>query len=462
VTRFPVWLILAVGFSALIGLITFSGWSSLQRARESYTGISSLLSAEQQTVQVLGKLRGDVQASAIVVRDFLLEPEAAADSRRHELQELQAATARDLAALEPLMLDDEWVRFQSLHSEINSYWHSLDPLVASTLTASTPAQKEQLSSSFMQSAFLRKQILPRRQAVLDLAAEIEALTAASVAKRRKEIDQRQSALPAYMGRVMGMTILLGLMIAGVSMFHIMTLEAVAARQHRKVVDAEKELRELSQQLVRAQEEERRSLSRELHDQIGQLMTAVRIGLGNLEEALGDFPDSIRHQLDQTKRISEQALRSVRDMAMGLRPSMLDDLGLGDALQWQARQHARLCGVPVSVELDGELDDLSDAQRTCIYRVVQEALNNVAKHAQASDIQVEVANRMGVVSIMVRDDGDGFTSAPRAPKGLGIVGIKERVRELGGQVTIDSQNGRGTSLWVIIPLRTPPAAKEALS
>jgi signal transduction histidine kinase len=229
-----------------------------------------------------------------------------------------------------------------------------------------------------------------------------------------------------------------------------------------VVDAEKELRELSQQLVRAQEEERRSLSRELHDQIGQLMTAVRIGLGNLEDALGDFPDSIRHQLEQTKRISEQALRSVRDMAMGLRPSMLDDLGLGDALQWQARQHARLCGVPVSVELDGELDDLTDAQRTCIYRVVQEALNNVAKHAQARDIQVEVTNRMGVVSIMVRDDGDGFNSAPRAPKGLGIVGIKERVRELGGQVTIDSQNGRGTSLWVILPLQQPPAAKEALS
>jgi signal transduction histidine kinase len=121
----------------------------------------------------------------------------------------------------------------------------------------------------------------------------------------------------------------------------------------------------------------------------------------------------------------------------------------------------LCGVPVSVELDGELDNLSDAQRTCIYRVVQEALNNVAKHAQARDIQVEVTNRMGVVSIMVRDDGDGFTSAPRAPKGLGIVGIKERVRELGGQVTIDSQNGRGTSLWVILPLQ-PPAAKEALS
>jgi signal transduction histidine kinase len=454
VTRIPVWLILVVGFSALIGLITFSGWSSLQRARESYTGISSLLSAEQQMVQALGKLRGDVQASAIVVRDLLLEPEAA-DARRRELQELQAATARDLAALEPLMVDDEWTRFQSLHREIDRYWRSLDPLLA-------PKPKDQPGSSFAHSSFLQKQILPRRQAVLDLAAEIEALTAASVSKRRREIDERQAALPAYMGRVMGMAILLGLLVAGVSVFHIMSLEGVAARQHRKVVDAERELRELSQQLVRAQEEERRSLSRELHDQIGQLMTAVRIGLGNLEEALGSFPDSIHHQLEQTKRLSEQALRSVRDMAMGLRPSMLDDLGLGDALQWQARQHARLCGVPVSVELDGELDALSDAQRTCIYRVVQEALNNVAKHAQARDIQVEVANRMGVVSIMVRDDGEGFTPAPRTPKGLGIVGIKERVRELGGQVTIDSQNGRGTSLWVILPLRPPSTTKEALS
>jgi signal transduction histidine kinase len=448
VRRIRVGLILAVGFGALIGLIAFSGWSALKRARSSYSGISTLMSAEQREVQLLGKLRSDVQESAIAIRDFLLDPETAAEAKRRELQDLQAATTRGLGQLEPLMRADERPKFARMSDQIAEYWQSLDPVMSWT-----PVQKAQLSV-----AFLQKQILPKRQAVLNLAAEIETLAAISIGRRRHEIDEEQAAMPAYMARLAGFTILIGLLIAGASVIRIFSLETIAERQHRQVEEAEKELRQLSHQLVRAQEEERRALSRELHDQIGQLMTAVRIGLGNLEEALGECPDAIRRQLEQTKRISEQALRSVRDMAMGLRPSMLDDLGLGDALQWQARQHARLCGVPVTVDVDGALDDLSDAQRTCIYRVVQEALNNIAKHAQARDIQVEVANRLNIVSIMVRDDGAGFNSSERLATGLGLLGIKERVRELGGQVTIDSERGRGTSLWVIIPLQP----REALS
>ena len=186
-----------------------------------------------------------------------------------------------------------------------------------------------------------------------------------------------------MERVIGATIAVGMLIALLSILQIVRLERLAAAQHAKVREAEKELRELSQQLVHAQEEERRSLSRELHDQIGQLLTAVRIGIGNLEKALGVCPERVQQQLDQSRRIVEQVLRSVRDLAMGLRPTMLDDLGLGAALEWQARQHSRLCGVPVTLNLEGELNLLSDEQRTCVYRVVQEALNNIAKHASAT-------------------------------------------------------------------------------
>ena len=215
-----------------------------------------------------------------------------------------------------------------------------------------------------------------------------------------------------MERVIGATILVGILIAVVSILRIVQLEKLAAERHSRVREAEDELRNLSQQLVHAQEEERRSLSRELHDQIGQLLTAIRIGLGNVEEKLGVCPEPVRLEMEQTRRISEQALRSVRDLAMGLRPAMLDDLGLGPALEWQARQHARLCGVPVNVKLDGNLDDLSDAQRTCVYRVVQEALNNIAKHASATDIQLEVGNRSGLISVIVIDNGRGLPAGKR--------------------------------------------------
>lgn len=447
VARSRLWLVLVFGFGALLILIAFSGLSTIQRATKSYAGISALLEDEQRTAQILGMLRSDLQTSAIAVRDYLLDPEAGAAGKYRELQQLQNDTALDLTALEPLILPDDLPRFQRMRQQVDEYWHSLAPLLAWT-----PTQKSEQSL-----AFLKNEILPRRQAALDLAAEIQALTSEGAKKRRAEIDRREADLPVFIEQILGLTIFLGLLIAAFSVLRILRLERIAARHHQKVVEAEHELRELSHQLVQAQEDERRSLSRELHDQVGQLLTAVRIGIGNIEEQLGICPEPVRFQIEQTRRIAEQALRAIRDLAMGLRPSMLDDLGLGDALQWQARQHSRLCGVPVSVNLEGELNQLSEVQRTCVYRVIQEALNNVAKHARASDIQVEVTSRLGIVSILVRDDGEGFDVSGHMMKGLGIVGMKERVRQLGGQVNIDSRKGHGTALSVVIPLELKEVA-----
>jgi signal transduction histidine kinase len=434
-----IWAVLTVGFGLLVILIAFSGFSALQRASEIFAGISALHEADHQTEELLGTLRSDLQISAIAIRDYLLNPAADAATTQAELARLQASSTADLRRLEPLTRPQDSARFASMRQEVRDYWRSLDPVFAWT-----PAQRAAGSS-----AFLRSNVLPKRQAALDLAAEIEELTADSMRKRREDIDQRQAALPGYVERVIGATILVGLLIAGVSILRIVRLEKLAAQQQAKVLEAQNELRKLSQQLVHAQEEERRSLSRELHDQVGQLLTAVRIGISNLEEALGSCSEKVSIQIDQTRRIAEQALRSVRDLAMGLRPAMLDDLGLGAALEWQARQHSRLCGVPVSVNLEGSLEDLTDEQRTCIYRVVQEALTNIARHANATDIHVEVLNRDGMLSIIVRDNGKGF-DAKQPAKGLGIVGIKERVRQLGGHVSVDSSAGNGTSLVAVIP------------
>jgi signal transduction histidine kinase len=442
-----IWAVLTVGFGLLVILIAFSGFSALRRATEIHAGISALYEADHQTEELLGSLRSALQLSAISVRDYLLNPLADAAGARGELRRLQDSTKTALDRLQPLTQPQDAARFERMRQKVGDYWRSLDPVFAWN-----PAQRAAESSSF-----LRNQVLPKRQAALDLAREMEELTAGSIRKRRDEIEKRQTDLPRYVIQMIGATILVGILIAIGSIFRIVHLEKLAALQHAKVLEAQKELRDLSQQLVHAQEEERRSLSRELHDQVGQLLTAVRIGIGNLEESLGVCTERIRLQLEQTRRIAEQALRSVRDLAMGLRPAMLDDLGLGAALEWQARQHARLCGVPVSVNLDGPLDDLSDEQRTCIYRLVQEALNNVAKHAQASDIQVEVVNRGNLLSIMVRDNGRGFVAPRNGAKGLGLVGIKERVRQLGGNASVESSPGEGTTLVATIPQHANGAA-----
>jgi signal transduction histidine kinase len=440
-----IWPILLLGFSTLVLLIAFSGFSALERARSIYAGVSDLHDTEQRAERLLAKVRSDILSSAIVVRDDLYQNEAPEAQQRAELRRLQSATTAALVQLKPLIPKEDAAKLETMRQDLNDYWHSLDALFLWT-----PEQKAKLNR-----AFLHDEIFPRRQAVLLLLEQVEELNRDSIQTRRQDIDRREADLPVFVSRLIGATILVGILVAIASAARISALEANSAA-------AGEELRNLSRQLVQTQEEERRSLSRELHDQIGQLLTAIRIGAGNLEEDLPEDSERARLQLDQIKRLSEQTLRTVRDLAMGLRPAMLDDLGLGAALEWQARQHSRLCGVPVSVDLDGT-ENLSDSQRTCVYRVVQEALTNIARHAQARNIEVSVKSADNGISIVVSDDGLGFDVAGAASgKGLGLLGIKERVRQLGGEASIESQRGSGTKLRAWLPLEMKDEWKKVAS
>jgi signal transduction histidine kinase len=447
-----IWPILLLGFSTLVLLIAFSGFSALGRARSIYAGVSELHDTEQHAERLLGEVRSDILSSAIVVRDDLYQTSASSSfhQQRAELRSLQTATNAAMVELRPLIPKDDDAKLETMRQDLDDYWHSLDALFLWT-----PEQKARLNQ-----AFLHNEIFPRRQAVLMLLEQVEELNRDSTQTRRRDIDRREADLPVFVSRVIGTTILVGILVAIVTGVRISALETHASKQQAAVVAAGEELRNLSRQLVETQEEERRSLSRELHDQIGQLLTAIRIGAGNLEEDLPQNSDRAKVQLDQIKRLSEQTLRTVRDLAMGLRPSMLDDLGLGAALEWQARQHSRLCGVPVSVELEGA-ENLSDSQRTCVYRVVQEALTNIARHAKALNIEVRLQTVEDGISILVRDDGTGFDVA-EAGKGLGLLGIKERVRQLGGEASIESQRGSGTRLSAWLPLEMTGEMKRAAS
>jgi signal transduction histidine kinase len=209
------------------------------------------------------------------------------------------------------------------------------------------------------------------------------------------------------------------------------------------------LRRLSQKLVRAQEEERRSISRELHDQIGQMLTAIQMQFDKIE-ASADSPAETDHHLRDGKTLVDRTVRAVRDMAMGLRPSILDDLGLTPALEWQAREFTRRSGIPVRLKIDDDLNDMPDGHRTCLYRIVQEALTNCGRHARAKQVSVTLHGNEDLISLTVQDDGRGFDPKQLAKRGLGLVGMEERVRELGGRMTIHSEPASGTRLEVEIP------------
>ncbi|HEV8608796.1 MAG TPA: sensor histidine kinase [Thermoanaerobaculia bacterium] len=220
--------------------------------------------------------------------------------------------------------------------------------------------------------------------------------------------------------------------------------------------------ELLKQLVHAEEQERRRLSRRLHDQMGQHLAALTIGLKRLEPAAATAPEALE-RLDDLRALVDRIDQEVRRIALDLRPAVLDDLGLNDALESCVHEWSERSGVKADfqgVGLAGRA--VSAPVETALYRVVQESLTNVLKHARASQVSVVAQERDGEVLLIVEDDGAGFDgeavrSRPdRRARGLGLIGIREGVATLGGTVTIESAPSRGTTVFVRIPL---PPEKE---
>jgi signal transduction histidine kinase len=246
---------------------------------------------------------------------------------------------------------------------------------------------------------------------------------------------------------------LGLGLALFTMRKIFKLEGQARLQYVEVAEARTQLKDLSARLVQAQEEERRSLSRELHDEVGQALSAVLVELHNLSAGIElRSEEQSRRHVETIKGLVEGTVRVVRNMALLLRPSMLDDLGLIPALKWQAREASKSTSLHVTVDVVAaqlDSDELPDEYKTCIYRVVQEALHNCARHSHASAVRIRVEQERDRLLLNIQDDGQGFDV--RHTKGLGLLGIQERVTHLGGTCTVRSQPGHGTNLSVELPL-----------
>ena len=265
--------------------------------------------------------------------------------------------------------------------------------------------------------------------------------------------ERQAALQAFLTKMLVFALSVGILVAIASTLRVFLLERQGDQQRSRILLDEERLRQLSRKLLHAQEEERKSLSRDLHDAVGQMLTGMGMALSNFESLQPGLTGKSREQLDDAKRLNADTIRLVRDLAMGLRPSMLDDIGLGPALQWQAREFSRRSGIPAVVQLDGTLTGMPDEHRTCVYRIVQEALTNCVRHAEANGVRVSVHGGSDAVNLTIQDDGVGFDPERPFHEGLGLVGIRERVRQLGGALVITSQAHKGTILKVELPLHT---------
>ena len=387
---------------------------------------------------VLREIPADLYRSGILIRDYLLDPtHITAPAYREQLLEGQASIRKRLELLAPRLGEQEVERLRELQTELQEYWTSMDPILSWS-----PQEKLVLSRTF-----LRREVLPRQKAVVALAREISELNVANLRKQQQKIQQSQRLFESFLRRTVFFTLAIGLFVAVLSIVRVVSLERHRERERRRAEQAEAELRRLSRRLVRTQEEERKALSRELHDAVGQMLSAMTMELGNLESQIMSTPDKIRERLSEARKLNAETLRGVRELAMGLRPTMLDELGLGPALRWQGREFSRRSGVPVVVQIDGDLEGLPEAHRTCIYRIVQETLTNCARHAHAKNIRISAYGAPDWVSLSIQDDGVGFDPESGTNRGLGLIGIQERVRELDGKVTIISQPGKGTIVEV---------------
>jgi signal transduction histidine kinase len=299
--------------------------------------------------------------------------------------------------------------------------------------------------------FLARKVLPRREAVVSLAKEIATMNILNLERERQRLRNSQEVLHRFLLQIMAIALGIGIFVALLTTYRVFVLEQKHDAQHKQIEETQNNLRRLSQRLVQAQELERSALSRELHDEVGQMMTALGMELRNLETLRYSDGDAFERRMNDARRLNADAMRAIRDLAMGLRPSMLDDIGLEAALQWQGREFSRHTGVPATVTVEGTLDHLTDAQQTCIYRVVQEALTNCARHAKARNVSVSVRTEEENIIVVVEDDGIGFNSAVSLRGGVGLLGIRERVQALDGRLLISSLPNEGTIVEVEIPI-----------
>jgi PAS domain S-box-containing protein len=227
---------------------------------------------------------------------------------------------------------------------------------------------------------------------------------------------------------------------------------VILRDVTERVRAQHELASFASESTGVREEEKSRIARELHDELAQSLTALKMDSIWLRDHVPEGDAAARDKLAQMLAMLDTAVASVRRIAADLRPLVLDDLGLVAAIEWAAQNFSQRTGVPCDLQVDETLD-LQEPHATGVFRIVQESLANVAKHARATRVQVELRPVGGQLLVRVQDDGIGFRpNAPRKPQSLGLVGLRERAQLLHGELKVDSTLGAGTRVEARIPLQ----------
>lgn len=430
---------LIAGFGALLILMGFICVDSLHTLAAFASNNAQIRKDFLYREQTLTQVRTSLYESGVIMRDYILAETGPAEQRalEAEIRSSREQTSSVLEACVRTLPAAESTPFKDLQQEMERYWSMLDPIFAMS-------ENEKRKSG---GAVLRNDVAAQHLRILAIARDVSTINSDNL----READRRTTELSDQFRKrlliAVAITFGLGLILATATIVYVGGLERSVEEKYKQSQIARRELQELSKRLVDTEERERKAISRELHDQVGQSLGALLLDV----EGLATLPDekgSFREGLLNIKRLAQTCVNEVRNMALLLRPSMLDDLGLVAAVEWQAREISKRTGMLVETADENVPDDLPEEHKICVYRVVQEALNNCSKHAGAKRARVTLRRVPGQLQVVVEDDGKGF-DAERV-RGLGLIGMHERVSQLGGELKVDSHPGRGTRVSADLP------------
>ena len=439
----PVGAVLFAAFAFTTILWLAAGVDLASRHEANDRELGDLTGRFLESEQALAELSASVLLGAIDWRDALLDSGGEERAGRYlaDLRRYQDVCTATLAALErsgePLGGSES---LAALAREVNDYWASVLPIV----TLPPARQATDLRR------LLNDRIVPRRESVFRIVAHVQALNRSYLQQQqRREAEVYTRSRNRFLATG-GVALLLSLIVGAFVSVRVSRLERRLRAELAANAGNAVQMHRLSARVVRAQEDERRLIARELHDEVGQALTAVKMHLALARRSLPDGPSAT---LDEARAITDGALQSVRQISRLLHPPMLEDMGLAAALDWYLKGFSERTGIPVDFVHSGMEERAAVEVETCLFRVVQEATTNIAKHARATSCRVYLQRLPSSVALAVEDNGTGFEPRAALPgqiEGVGLLGIKERVTDARGTFRIESALGRGTRVIVELP------------
>lgn len=449
VQRLTIKAALLLGFGLTVGLWIVTGFQVTRRMAEVQREATAINRRYLNAQELLSTVRAQLLIGSVYVRDALLDPNPESEATyRRQLQNTYIAVDSALGRYEPVIdTAVERARIDRLRQEVATFRSTMLEVLESR-------RKRGYDESRL---LLQRHIVPRREVVIRASEEVQALNREAFVQQQAGIAEVYRVMHNRVWRQLGLALIASLGIALLASLYAGRLENQLRRQRTRDAQNTEDLQRLSAKLITAQEEERRSIARELHDEVGQVLTAIKVELAVAQTAI-EAAGAPARVLEDARSITEGALQTVRDLSHLLHPSMLDDLGLAAALDWYLRGFCKRYDVRTVFHHEGMQDRLAVETEVAAFRIVQEALTNVVKHARATACRVDLVRHGHRLNLTIEDDGVGFDQASvnsKERRGLGLVGIRERVIQLRGSFRIEDSDIRGTRIVVDLPARPRP-------